>query len=149
MGDIKDESAKIWPFKVHRAKQPYDKVYNYLLQPVTSGEGGFWHEFNWDKALRLGAEITDIKYSGQYGFADTYMQWPLSHMVSPSHQALQCCNCHGEDSRMDWKALGYEGDPEKFGGRFQNQLINKEKVPLPHPQTNFQDEDKNNQGVMQ
>jgi len=117
MGDITDKNARIWPFRIHRARQPYDKAYNYLLPPVTAGEGGFWSEFDWDKALRLGAEISHIRYSGQYGFAETHMQWPLSHMVSPSHQALQCFHCHGENSRMNWKALGYEGDPEKFGAR--------------------------------
>jgi hypothetical protein len=26
------------PFKVHRGKQPYDAVYNYLLQPQTAGD---------------------------------------------------------------------------------------------------------------
>jgi octaheme c-type cytochrome (tetrathionate reductase family) len=128
MGDITDKRAKIWPFKVHRAKQPYDLVYRYLLQPVTFGEGGFWHEFDWDKALRLGAEVTGVAFSGQYGFAETYMNWPLSHMVSPSDRALQCNQCHGENSRMDWKALGYEGDPDKVGGRFQNQLIREREV---------------------
>lgn len=117
MGDITDKNARIWPFRVHRAKQPFDKVHNYLLPPVTAGEGGFWSEFDWDQALRLGAEISHIPYSGQYGFAETHMQWPLSHMVSPSHQALQCSDCHGEKSRLDWKALGYDGDPEKFGAR--------------------------------
>ncbi len=123
MGDITDEKAKIWPFKVHRAKQPYDKVYNHLLQPVTSGDGGFWHEFDWNKAFELGATVTGLKYSGQYGFAKTYMQWPLSHMVSPADQALKCHDCHAEKSRMDWKALGYEKDPAKIGGRMTNGLV--------------------------
>ncbi|MCU0288491.1 MAG: tetrathionate reductase family octaheme c-type cytochrome [Acidobacteria bacterium] len=117
MGDINDKNARIWPFRIHRAKQPYDKVYNHLLPPVTSGEGGFWTEFDWHKALQLGAEIAHLPYSGQYGFTITYMQWPLSHMVAPSQQALRCFNCHGENSRLDWKALGYEGDPEKYGAR--------------------------------
>ena len=34
-GDIEDNSAKIFPFKVHLAKQPYDTVNNILLQPKT------------------------------------------------------------------------------------------------------------------
>lgn len=127
IGDITDENAKIWPFKVHRAKQPYDKVYNYLLLPVTSGHGGFWHEFDWDKAFRLGEKISGLEYSGSYGFARTLMQWPLSHMVSPAHHALTCSDCHNEGSRMDWKALGYPGDPANIGGREANRLIkNKE-----------------------
>lgn len=128
-GDITDRNAKIWPFKVHRAKQPYDKIFNYLLLPVTAGHGGFWHEFDWDKAFRLGEKVSGLKYSGSYGFARTFMQWPLSHMVSPAHHALKCGDCHDEGSRMDWKALGYPGDPAKLGGREANGLIkNKEGV---------------------
>jgi octaheme c-type cytochrome (tetrathionate reductase family) len=126
LGDVTDKHAKIWPFKVHRAKQPYDKEYNYLLQPVTSGEGGFWHEFDWDKAFRLGEQVTGLKYSGSYGFAETYMQWPLSHMISAGDRALKCHDCHDEGTRMDWKALGYDGDPAKIGGREDNRLIKNE-----------------------
>jgi hypothetical protein len=127
MGDLYDSAAKIYPFKVHRAKQPYDRVHNILLQPVTSGEGGFWHEFNWDKALRLGSDLMKIKYSGSYGFARTDMYWPISHMVPPASQALRCCECHGQGPngrpRMDWKALGYDEDPADTGGRITNNLL--------------------------
>ncbi len=116
-GSITDPSAKIWPFKVHLARQHYDKVHNYILQPTTSGEGGYWHEFNWDKALRLGSKEIGLDYSGSYGFAQTDMHWPLSHMVAPAEKALQCGDCHGARSRMDWKALGYDDDPAVVGGR--------------------------------
>jgi hypothetical protein len=58
-----------------------------------------------------------IPYSGKYGFAETEMYWPLSHMVSTKEKALACTDCHGERSRMDWKALGYAGDPIQTGGR--------------------------------
>jgi octaheme c-type cytochrome (tetrathionate reductase family) len=116
-GSIADPEAKIWPFKVHRAKQPYDTLNQYLMIPVTSGEGGFWKEFNWDQALQLGAGITGLEFSGQYGFAETSMYWPQAHMVSPSSEALQCQACHSEDGRMDWKALGYPGDPIRWGSR--------------------------------
>lgn len=116
-GDRRDPDAKIWPFKVHRAKQPYDTVYNILLQPKTVGEGGFWTEFDWDQALRLGSEVAGIEYSGEYGFAETEMYWPTTHMVAPAGQALQCTACHGEDGRLDWQALGYPGDPVEWGGR--------------------------------
>ena len=30
-----------------------------------------------------------------------------------------CVDCHGEESRMDWEALGYYGDPIRWGGRGQ------------------------------
>jgi octaheme c-type cytochrome (tetrathionate reductase family) len=116
-GDIKDPEAKIWPFKVHRGKQPYDTVYNYLLQPQTAGEGGYWAEFDWDQALRLGSAAANMAYSGQYGFAETEMFWSLSHMIAPSENALQCKACHTPDGRLDWQALGYPGDPMDWGSR--------------------------------
>lgn len=117
LGGILDPSAQIWPFKVHRAIQMYDAIYNYLLQPQTVGEGGFWTEFDWDQALRLGSEATGLLYSGSYDWTETAMYWPLSHMVVPAEHALQCQDCHGENGRMDWEALGYYGDPMLWGGR--------------------------------
>lgn len=143
MGDITDQHAKIWPFKVHRAKQPYDSEFNYLLQPVTSGKGGYWQHFDWHKALERGAGITGMKYSGNYGFADTVMQWPLSHMVSPTKEALKCDDCHGEKSRMDWKALGYQQDPKKIGGRFTNRNI-KVKIEKANIKSNIKTNIKSN-----
>ncbi len=118
-GSIEDPDSLIWPFKVHRAIQPYDTTYNYLLQPKTVGEGGFWTEFDWDLALRLGAEESGLPYSGNYGWAQTDMYWNLSHMVVPAQNALQCADCHGENGRLDWEALGYYGDPMQWGGRDQ------------------------------
>jgi len=110
-GDIRDPNARIWPFKIHVAKQPYDTVNQYLLQPVTSGARGFRKEFDWDQALRLGGEVTGLPYSGAYDFTVTEMFWPQTHMVAPAERALQCQDCHGDHGRMDWDALGYDGDP--------------------------------------
>lgn len=120
-GSIDDPTAQIWPFKIHYASQPYDTVYNYLLQPSTAGEGGFWTTFDWNSALELGAQATGIPYSGEYGFAETEMYWPLSHMVVPAQNALQCNDCHGENGRFDWQALGYYGDPMEWGGREESE----------------------------
>lgn len=124
-GDIKDTAAKIFPFKIHVAKQPYDTVNNILLQPRTGGNavagGGFWETFDWPSALELGAQDAGLEYSGQYGFIETWMYWPTTHMVQPKENALGCDDCHGEDGRMDWEALGYPGDPIEWGGRFDKQ----------------------------
>ena len=119
-GSMSDPNAKIMPFKVHRADQIYDTIYNYLIQPKTVGEGGYWTEFDWDLAAQLGSEITGLPYSGSYGFTETIMFWPTTHMVQPASEALQCVACHGEEGRLDWKALGYPGDPIQWGGRFSN-----------------------------
>lgn len=119
LGDIRDADARIWPFKIHRARQIYDAQYNHLLQPKTVGEGGYWTEFDWDLAARLGAEASGIAYSGQYGFVDTEMYWALTHLVAPKEEALQCHDCHGDNGRMDWESLGYYGDPMRWGNRNQ------------------------------
>jgi octaheme c-type cytochrome (tetrathionate reductase family) len=117
-GQIGDAKAKIWPFKIHNASQIYDAVNLYLMQPVTSGEGGFWQKFDWNQALRLAEPITGLKYSGKYGFTKTRMYWPLSHMVVPKEKALSCNDCHGaQQTRMKWRELGYEADPILRGGR--------------------------------
>jgi octaheme c-type cytochrome (tetrathionate reductase family) len=116
-GSIDDPTAKIWPFKIHTARQPYDALYKYLLVPMTAGEGGFWTTFDWDSAFEMNQENTGLAYSGEYGFAPTEMYWPLTHMVQPKEDALQCQDCHGETGRMDWEALGYYGDPMTWGGR--------------------------------
>ncbi len=116
-GDINDPTAKIWPFKVERGKQVYDTEYNYFLIPKTVGEGGFWTDFDWDQALYLNEDVTGLKYSGHYGFAPTEMWWSTTHMVAPKEDALQCVECHSDNGRLDWEALGYSGDPIEFGGR--------------------------------
>lgn len=116
-GDIDSPAARIWPFKVHRAKQPFDRETALLLPPITGGPGGYWTSFDWDSALRGGAQAAGLPYSGRYGFAPTAMYWPLSHMVAPKEQTLGCGDCHGESPRMNWAALGYTGDPLRTGGR--------------------------------
>ncbi|MCD4684896.1 MAG: tetrathionate reductase family octaheme c-type cytochrome [Anaerolineae bacterium] len=116
-GDITDPDARIFPFKIHRATQIYDTGYNYLLLPKTVGEGGFWTDFDWDQAARLGAEAVGMEYSGEYGFVATEMYWPQTHLVMPAEHALQCTDCHSANGRMDWEALGYYGDPMHWGGR--------------------------------
>ncbi|MCB0253167.1 MAG: tetrathionate reductase family octaheme c-type cytochrome [Caldilineae bacterium] len=116
-GSIDDPSAKIFPFKLHVANQPYDTVNDILIPPRTAGEGGFWTTFDWPSALELGAQDVGLDYSGQYGFTETTMAYPTTHMVQPKENALQCNDCHSPDGRLDWQALGYPGDPMKWGGR--------------------------------
>jgi len=126
-GDIHDPKAKIWPFKIHLAKQPFDSKLNHLLQPKTVGEGGYWTTFDWPSALELGAKTAGLEYSGEFGFTETSMHWPSTHMVAPKAQALQCKECHSPDGRMDWEALGFPGDPIKWGKADRNVALSKNK----------------------
>jgi len=114
-GDINDASAKIWPFKVHVAEQPFDTEYRYLLQPKTVGE--YWVNFDWNAAFEAGQALLGLPYSGNYEFTETEMYWPLTHMVTPKNAALTCANCHSDEGILDWQALGYPGDPLNWGGR--------------------------------
>jgi octaheme c-type cytochrome (tetrathionate reductase family) len=116
-GDINDTQAKIMPFKLHVASQPYDTGFNYLLAPVTAGPDGYWTNFDWDNAFELAEPITGLEYSGDFSFAETWMYWPTTHMVQPKENALQCDECHSENGRLDWESLGYPGDPIEWGGR--------------------------------
>jgi octaheme c-type cytochrome (tetrathionate reductase family) len=119
-GNIDDPKAKIFPFKVHIALQPYDSVNHYLLQPLTAREDGFWTTFDWPSALKLGSDITGLDYSGEFDFAETWMYWPVTHMVQSARDALSCDHCHGPEGRMDWESLGYFGDPIDWGGRLKD-----------------------------
>jgi octaheme c-type cytochrome (tetrathionate reductase family) len=116
-GSIDDATSKIWPFKVHQGNQPYDLNYKYFLIPNTAGEGGYWTDFDWDYAFASNQENSGLAYSGEYGFAPSRMYWITTHMVQPKEKALQCNDCHSENGRMDWEALGYYGDPMRWGGR--------------------------------
>jgi len=111
LGDKADPQAKLWPFKIHRANQPYDTVHKTLLVPNVHGPEGFWTKFDWPTALKNGAAANGLEFSGEYDFAPTEMYWPLSHMVAPKERALTCRDCHGERGRLDWEQLGYDGDP--------------------------------------
>jgi len=111
LGDRNDAAARIWPFKVHRGQQPYDKLNRYFIVPNLHGTEGYWANFDWPKALLLGSRVSGLPFSGSYDFAATEMYWPLSHMVNTTDQSLQCRDCHGEMGRLEWQSLGYAKDP--------------------------------------
>lgn len=120
LGDIHDPSARIHPFKVHKGKQIYDSKNSYFITPKVFGfpgdEDAFWVGFDWNRAAVAGMKASGLAYSGEYGFAPTVTYWPINHMVSAKEEALGCLDCHGDKGRMDWKALGYAGDPMQVTG---------------------------------
>ncbi|PWI34206.1 hypothetical protein DI392_07745 [Vibrio albus] len=103
-GDYNDPDARIWPFKIHRGKQPYDTELNHIL-PIRlygrPGTGAFWTEFDWGKALAAGAESNNVEFSGHYGFIETNGYWPIKHMVAPADDAVACESCHSRESRLN------------------------------------------------
>jgi octaheme c-type cytochrome (tetrathionate reductase family) len=109
LGNTDEDGARIYPFKVMQGKQIYDIHNQYLIIPQLFG--GYWKHFDWGKAAESGMKIAGLPYSGEYGFVKTQMYWGLDHMVSPKEDALKCNDCHGRGRRLDWKGLGYAGDP--------------------------------------
>ncbi|TCI04691.1 tetrathionate reductase family octaheme c-type cytochrome [Corallincola luteus] len=132
-GDYRDQDARIWPFKIHRGKQPYDTEFNRIL-PIKlygkKGSGAFWTEFDWQRALQVGADNNHVEFSGSYGFIETNGYWPIKHMVAPGEQAVDCIECHQQQGRLaglnDFYLLGRDshslvdafGALAIFGGLF-------------------------------
>jgi len=100
-GSADDPDARIWPVKVMRGKQPYDTANMTLAVPHTVGEDGFWKTFEWLPSLSKGMAAAGAPFSGEYGFVETTMMWPITHMVAPKEQALGCPSCHAKDGRME------------------------------------------------
>jgi hypothetical protein len=94
-----------------RGKQIYDSKHNILIAAHLVGDDGYWKTFDWNRAAEIGMQAAGLPYSGEYGFAETVMFWRLNHQVSASEDALTCLDCHGDNGRLDWNKLGYNGDP--------------------------------------
>lgn len=116
VGSIKDQKAKIFPFKVHTGRQPMDTLTKCLITPQT--HKALWADYQWEKALSEGVKGSGLTYSGKFEFVKTAFYGSINHEVAPKEKALQCGECHMGGNRLDWKALGYAGDPLQKGGRF-------------------------------
>ncbi|MDX9787674.1 MAG: tetrathionate reductase family octaheme c-type cytochrome [Desulfobacterales bacterium] len=115
LGNINDPKAKITPYKRHHGVQPADAEYGYLVVPKLFK--GYWDHFDWNKATEDGMKAAGLKYSGKLAFVKTDMYWRLNHEIAPKENALSCTDCHRKDGVIDFKALGYAGDPAVTGGR--------------------------------
>ena len=115
VGSINDPKAKIYPFRYHYAKLPLDPVTGKFF-PAKAGYvfmtgdvlGGFTKGYKEWFGVDL---VSPVKWV----YAERYMG--LYHEVKPASQALSCTNCHSNRGILDWKALGYKGDPILYGAR--------------------------------
>jgi len=116
-GTIDDPRARIYAFKYHTGRLPIDAQSRVMI-PVQVG-ATFRSGNTMASAVNgarsfLGKELkpSDVAYVE----VERYMG--LFHEVVPKGKALACADCHGEGAtRLDWKALGYPGDPRQSGGR--------------------------------
>ncbi len=100
VGSADDPDARIYPFKIHKGKQPYDPENRALLAPLLSGPYGYWTTFDWQSAFVLGAEALELPYSGKYDFVRSDYVFPTTHMVAPREEALSCEACHAREGRL-------------------------------------------------
>jgi len=107
-GSKADPGSKLYAFKLHRGKLPVLKDKQWIV-PIVVEE--FFADGDIDKAVReAAAEFYGI-HDPEYEWVDTVRYMGLFHEVTPASQALGCLDCHSPGGRMDWKALGYDGDP--------------------------------------
>lgn len=102
-GDASDPRARIWPFKRMEGRQAYDRVHLTLLNNHVYGpdtDTALWTNFDFARSLAAGTQAAGQPFSGDFGFVDTYMYWPITHMVAPYEQALKCDDCHDQNGRM-------------------------------------------------
>ncbi|MCB8983654.1 MAG: tetrathionate reductase family octaheme c-type cytochrome [Ardenticatenaceae bacterium] len=133
-GSITDEDARIWPMKVFAGIQPYDSINNTLVIPHLYGpdDAAYWRGFEWAPAIEVGMAYAGLPYSGEYGFVETTMYWPITHMVAPADEALQCNDCHTpENGRLDFAALGYDEEAAQRLTHFPPTLA-VEELDAPH-----------------
>jgi hypothetical protein len=128
-GSRDDPRARIWPFKVHRGRQPFDPIGRRLLVPKLFGKpgsGAFWADFDWQKALEAGMAYVGDDWSGRYEFAQTEMFWPLTHMVAPKERAVRCVECH--TPAAEGRMAGVEG--VYLPGRDRNPFLDRLGIGL-------------------
>ncbi|MBN1548841.1 MAG: tetrathionate reductase family octaheme c-type cytochrome [Syntrophaceae bacterium] len=120
VGSRNDPRSRIYPFKRMTGKQPYDSVNNTIAFVQVFGppdSNAYWAKYDWNAAIASGMKAAGLPYSGKYGFVETCMAWPVHHMVVSKNNSLKCDDCHSEKGRLNWKALGYKGDPMDLKNR--------------------------------
>jgi hypothetical protein len=107
-GSRKDPEAKLFAFKVHRAKMPVLSKERWLL-PINVEE--FFANGDIDGAVREAAHVLYGIEGFEYEWVEVKRYMGIFHEVQPGDNALRCLDCHGPDGRLDWTGLGYEADP--------------------------------------
>ncbi|RMF23345.1 MAG: hypothetical protein D6760_05545, partial [Deltaproteobacteria bacterium] len=106
VGSRDDPRAKIYPFKVHRAKLPLLEGRNWLI-PIVTEEYYASADGDITPFVREAAEKFYGVRDARFHWVETVRFMGLFHEVAPAEQALGCLDCHSPNGRLDWKALGY------------------------------------------
>ena len=107
-GSLADPRARIYPFKLHRAKLPALDGKEWIVPIITEH---FYADGDIDKWVREAAKDYYGIENARFHWVDTIRYMSINHEVQPAKAALGCLDCHGPAGRMEWAALGYEADP--------------------------------------
>ncbi len=119
VGSRNDANSRIFPFKVHRGVQPYDKVNKTLLAPLLSGPNGYWKTLDWIDGIQRGQDALGLDFSGEFDFVETTYVFPTTHMVAPKDNVVSCGECH---VRKDGRIANLSGF--YMPGRDYNRWVN-------------------------
>ncbi len=103
VGSYDDPESRIYPFKVHKGKQPFDPEYKTLIVPKLfgkKGSGAYWADYDWVRCAMAGMASVKAPFSGKVAFIETATYWPISHMIAPKEKALECQECHSRNGRL-------------------------------------------------
>ncbi|MEW5733350.1 MAG: tetrathionate reductase family octaheme c-type cytochrome [Thermodesulfobacteriota bacterium] len=121
-GSYGEKNARIFPFKVHRGRQPYDAGNNTFVAPhlfPTKGKedgSAYWKNYDWEKAVEAGMDYAGLPWSGKLGWVDTKYLFQTTHMVAPKDKALSCEACHvRENGRLADLTGFYMPGRDRFG----------------------------------
>lgn len=116
IGSPQDPNSRIFPFKVNRGKQPYDKVHQNMVAPMVSGDDGYWATLDWQRAVSAGMQAMNLPFSGEIDFVQTSYVFPTTHMVAPKDNVVACTECHTrENGRMARIAGVYMPGRDRIG----------------------------------
>lgn len=108
VGSKADPKSKIYPFKHHVAWVAYDGKTHMILPVSIKYMLGHKDNIGGIKAvsrLRYGHLPNSVKW------AKANRWHTIEHGVVPKKNALKCQDCHGKKGRINWKALGFPGNP--------------------------------------
>lgn len=107
-GSREDPKAKIFAFKLHKGRLPLLAEKNWLI-PITVEH--FFSNGQIGPAVVHAAKAVYGIENARYSWIGTTRYMGIFHGVQPKVNALKCADCHAANGRMDWKALGYKGNP--------------------------------------
>ena len=107
-GSREDPKSKIFAFKLHKGKMPMLDEQTWIIPILVEH---FFADGDIDSAVKHATEEAYGIKGAAYSWVDTVRYMGIFHSVQPKEQAVACLECHSPGGRMDWKALGYPGDP--------------------------------------